>query len=216
MKSYSFAFSIPDSSPFDKQPSWFQTFVGAVVMPVCESGGLRRFWFTRYGAVGHGKTALFRVETDDIEIIEQLIQDLAASKGITFVKREDYDPHGDLGTGESSRFLGTDAKHHDNVRRGELAFNFLHAAAVLMLDCLVGPDENGYFALEAEKASGFSRESSFEQFHHLFCNMTCVPTYMVVANPPHSNDVIPITYEEYKQFSLQSGWRFGNCRRGDF
>src|SRR4051812_37955426 len=65
MTCHSLKFSIPDDRPFDKQESWFQSFVGAIILPVCEKGILGRFWFTQYGGVGAGKHALFRFETDD-------------------------------------------------------------------------------------------------------------------------------------------------------
>ena len=54
--------------------------------------------------------------------------------------------------------------------------------------CLSGPDRNGYFALEEEKASGYNLNTSLEQFHHLFCNMTGMPAIVIVATPPGSTD----------------------------
>lgn len=65
-----------------------------------------------------------------------------------------------------------------------------------MLDCLVGPDVNGYFGLESETVSGCSKGSSMEQFHHLFCNMTRCPTYVTIAQEPGIAPYLPVTYEE--------------------
>ena len=216
MKCYSVEFSIPDTRPFDNQNNWFQSFVGAIILPVTGQNRLGRFWFTRYGGVGKGKTALFRFETEVIGVVFAQIEILIKPFGITVVRPIDYDVGGDIGRGENSRFMGTNAKHNDHARRGDLALTFLHASACLMLDCLVGPNPDGYFDLESETVSGFSIESSLEQFHHLFCNMTCVPTYVVVGQPPDTKESVPFTYEEYKWYSRQSGWKFLNLRKGSF
>jgi hypothetical protein len=104
---------------------------------------------------------------------------------------EIYDVSEDIGRGQESRFLGEDAKHQSASRRGDIAFSFLHASACLMLDCLVGPDASGYFRLESETKSGFSRETSLEQYLHLFCNMTCVPTFIAIGLPPGWANQLP-------------------------
>jgi hypothetical protein len=214
MTCYSIEFSVPDVCPFDVQAKWFQSFVGSVLLPVIDSGMLERFWFTRYGGVGKGKSALFRFETDHLQEVTNHLELLAAGHRLTASSPAVYDVAGDIGHGEGSRFLGTNAKHSDPARRGELALAFLHASACLMLDCLVGPDGEGYFALESEMESGFSKESSLEQFHHLFCNMTCCPTYVAIAKPPNTNDLLPVTYEEYKGLLKEPGWTLGNLRNG--
>jgi hypothetical protein len=85
-----------------------------------------------------------------------------------------------------------------------------------MLDCLVGPDANGYFALESETVSGFSKESSMEQFHHLFCNMTRCPTYVAIAQEPGAQAIFPVTYEEYKGLKMRPGWILSEPRRGEY
>ncbi len=214
MKCYSIEFSIPDQRPFDKQATWFQSFVGSVILPVAGGSQMSRFWFTRYGGVGHGKTALFRFETEFIDEVFAEISRLGARFGISVKNPTDFDVGGDIGRGQGSRFLGTNAKHQDHARRGDLALSFLHASACLMLDCLVGPDPDGYFALESETVSGFSIESSLEQFHHLFCNMTCVPTYIAIAQSG-TKDPIPVTYLELKEVA-KDGWTYRQLRNGSF
>ena len=161
----------------------------------------RRFWFTRYGTVGHGKHILFRFETDDLPAIEPYITALQASFSPGRDGYTDYDYAGDLGRGEQSRLLGDNIRHQDPARRGDIAFDFLHASARLLLDCLTGPDADGYFQLEPETSSGFSVETSLEQFHHLFCNMTCVPTYMVIAAHPNHPDGEVMSWEDFKKVS---------------
>jgi hypothetical protein len=216
MQVHSVEVSIPDSSPFDRDDCWFESFVGSIIQPVVGSQSVSRFWFTRYGAVSHGKHALFRFETNDVSVILASLSAELAKFGMMIAREETYDVAGDIGRGQDSRFLGVNAKHQSNARRGDVAFTFLHSAACLMLDCLVGPDESGYYRLESETQSGFSRETSLEQYLHLFCNMSCVPTFIAIGLPPGSTEPIPISYEELKGFSKQAGWRFGALRKARF
>lgn len=81
---------------------------------------------------------------------------------------EDYNYASDIGEGEKSRFLDDYGHHHDKQKRGELAFDFVHAGARLFLDGLRGPDAAGRFQREPETTSGFSKATSLEQFLHLF------------------------------------------------
>jgi hypothetical protein len=216
MPVHSVEVSVPDTSPFDRQESWFESYVGSVISPVVQSQPVTRFWFTRYGAVEHGKTSLFRFETEDVGAVLDSLSAQLARFQMTIKNDGPYDVAGDIGRGERSRFLGSNSKHQSDAQRGEVAFTFLHASACLMLDCLVGPDCDGYYSLESETQSGFNRESSLEQYLHLFCNMTCVPTYLAIGLPPGSPEPIPLSYEELKRFSNQAGWRFRALREAMF
>jgi hypothetical protein len=175
---------VPDQVPYDRAESWFESFVGNQLLPIIERGVLRRNWFTRYGSVGGGKHILFRYEADDLASVAAEIKALEARFPAGPEGHTDYDVAGDIGQGEGSRFLGSNNRQQDRSRRGDVAFDFLHASASLFLDCLSGPDNQGYWQLERETTSGFSVETSLEQFHHLFCNMTAVPTFVVVASHP--------------------------------
>lgn len=209
---------VPDDKPYDNPENWFLSFVGNNLLPVIEEGNISRFWFTAYGAVGHeqGKHIRFRFEVHDLALVKARISHLIECFGNDPSGYTDYNVGKDIGRGEKSRFLGTNAKHQDEVRRGDLAFNFLHASACLMLDCLVGPDTDGYFALESVTESGFSIETPLEQFHHLFCNMTQVPTFLGLGAPPNQQQVIPSTIMEMKQRQRVAGWQIGNLRKGMF
>lgn len=183
----SLSLSIPDAAPYDRQETWFSSFVGNNLLPIIESVNFSRFWFTQYGAVSAGKSILFRFEIDDLNAIAAYVAELqqkfpSGPDGYT-----DYGHAGDLGCGENSRFFGNNSRHQDKDRRGELAFDFVHACAKLYIDCLSGPDQSGYYQLEEEKSSGFNIETSFEQYHHLVCNMTYVPTFVVEATHPEVN-----------------------------
>lgn len=216
MQSYSINVSVPDIAPFDQEGNWFETLAGSVIEPVTKSGLLGRFWFTRYGAIAHGKNALFRFEANELQPIVDFIGPLLQKYGLGLAAQGTYDVSGDIGLGERSRFLGKNSKHAQPSIRGEIAFSFLHASACLFIDCLVGPDSTGRFSLEAETESGFSKESSLEQFHHLFCNMTGVPIHLVIGMPPGSTELVPLSYEEFKGVSGEPGWRFGAIRKATF
>jgi hypothetical protein len=216
MPSHSVRVLIPDSSPFDREDCWFETFVGSVIEPAVRSVPVSRFWFTRYGAVSEGKQALFRFETDNVAQMLAYLSSSLDKFELKISQDEIYDVAEDIGRGQDSRFLGEDAKHQSASRRGDIAFNFLHASACLMLDCLVGPDASGYFRLESETKSGFSRETSLEQYLHLFWNMTCVPIYLAIGLPPNSTEPVPLSYEELKGLSNQPGWQFKSLREATF
>jgi len=216
MPTHSVEIMIPDEKPFDRQDCWFETFVGSIIEPVVCSNQVSRFWFTRYGAVDLSKHALFRFETEDVNAILTHLSSLLSKFGMKITREEAYDIAGDIGRGQNSRFLGPNAKHQSASRRGDIAFSFLHASACLMLDCLVGPDASGYFRLESETKSGFSRETSLEQYLHLFWNMTCVPIYLAIGLPPNSTEPVPLSYEELKGLSNQPGWQFKCLREATF
>jgi len=199
---------IPDHAPYDGPDSWFESFVGNDLLPVIERSELRRFWFSRYGAVGSGKHILFRFETDDLQAVEAQLEALRSKFSLGPEGYTDYDYPADIGRGAGSRFLGSNSRHQDHGRRGEVAFDFLHASARLFLDCLSGPDAQGYFRLERERTSGFSVETSMEQFHHLFCNMTGVPTFIVIASRPGSSGHHLMSYHQFKgETSRDPTWR---------
>lgn len=216
MKTTSIKIVLPDVRPFDRQGNWFQSFVGSIVEPFVECEPIGRFWFTRYGAVGRGKHILLRFEADDVSAAMTSLEKLCKEHALSIADQSDYDVAADIGRGERSRFLGSDAKHTSAARRGDLVFTFLHASACLMIDCLVGPDSGGYFSLEQETQSGFSKETSLEQFHHLFCNMTCVPTFVAIGIPPGANQPIPLSYEELKGATHEPGWQLGALRKAQF
>jgi hypothetical protein len=173
---------VGDAPPFDEQSTWFETFIGTHVLPLTERHAFQRFWFSRYGAIGQNKHMLFRFEIENVDGVQADIDALMRlfPNGIY----EDYDVVNDIGVGERSRFLGQNIRQPQGARRGELAFSFLHATAELFLHALSGPDANRRWHLEPEVQSGFSQESSMEQFHHLFCNLTGTPTHVTIAQHP--------------------------------
>lgn len=198
MASKSVSLSIPDDPPYDRQENWYESFVGRDLAPVIDSGRFRRYWFTRYGAIGQRKHILFRFDANDLEAAEESLSPLRAKFRLGPGGYTDYDIAGDIGRGEKSRFLGNNGRHQDAARRGDIAFDFLHASARLFIDCLTGPDDEGYWCLEPEKTSGFSVATSLEQFHHLFCNLSNVPTWIVICAHPGLPGHHVMSFEEFK------------------
>jgi len=190
MPTKSLELTVPDTPPYDQAETWFESFIGNHIAPLVQSAPLKRFWFSRYGAIGSKKWILFRFECDDITVVQPHIDNLMRQFPVGTTGYVDYDHSSDIGEGEGSRFLGENGRHHDKQKRGDLAFNFLHASALLFLDGLRGPDGNSRFEREPETASRFSHETSLEQFLHLFCNMTGAPSFVVEATHPKYGNLI--------------------------
>lgn len=204
----SLSLTIPDNPPYDRAESWFESFAGNDLLPIIESCPFNRFWFTRYGAVGSGKHILFRFEIDDLSSVEAHVNALMKKFPLGPLEYTEYDYGGDIGRGERSRFLGNNTRHQDQNLRGSIAFDFLHATARLFLDCLTGPDQQGYYQLEPETTSKFSVVTSMEQFHHLFCNLTGVPTFVAITAHPKLPGHQVMSYEEFKGVSNRDqGWQ---------
>lgn len=213
----SLSLAVPDTPPYDRAESWFETFAGNHLLPLVGGGQFRRFWFTRYGAVGQGKHILFRYDVEDVQTVASDIAVLEGRFSPGPSGHTDYDVTGDIGRGEGSRFLGQNNRHQDHAARGELAFDFLHASARLFLHSLAGPDPNGYWQLEPETSSTFSTETSLEQYHHLFCNMTSVPTFVVVAAHPEVIGDQVLSLIQFARLQNQDRrWSLRHMRRVDF
>ena len=163
---------VPSIPPYEALETWFETFLGHNILPIVEACPLNRYWFSRY-IDGRGRHIKFRFETDDLAAVQPRIDDLIKRFALTDDGYADYDYIGDIGRGEQSRFLGSNTRNPDAAHRAELAFDMLHAAARLTLDCLSHDEKTGHFELE-RKTDGFSLEVTMEQFHHLFCSVTGV------------------------------------------
>ena len=172
---HSMHLKLPSNAPFDG-PNYLTSFVGIHVRPLASK--LRLFWFTKYGRPGAGEVK-FRFSTDDYEGIRK---DIEAIEGM-FQHGDDgcgdYNYVGDLG---GERFLAPGRRATDQAARALLIYEFLTASARLFVDC-IEPDGAGWKA-EEEITSNYNRETPMETFHHLFCNMTTVPTWAAVIQLP--------------------------------
>ncbi len=180
----SMQFELPNAVPFDAA-NWFETFVGRIVAPLVSTGKIQRYWFTRYETSGK-KSALFRFYTLDVKGIERKAKKLARRVQVTGgTANVTYD------AGEISghpRFLGINQRQTDGKARKELIWNFLHASAVLYLDCLSHKDGEGRWSLEANPdILNCSTGDTFESFHHMFCNITGFAPQIYYFNDPRLN-----------------------------
>lgn len=156
-----------------------ESFVGTHVRVLAPK--LQLFWFSRYGSPG-SREIKFRFAIEDyetvrseIEVIEKAFAHGSEGCGI-------YDYVSDLGGG---RFVAPDRKSAHQTQRALLVYEFLTAGARLFIDCLV-QDGSGW-KHEEEKVSFYNRITPLETFHHLFCNMTDVPTWASVLHYVHQD-----------------------------
>ncbi len=158
------------------------SFVGIHVRPLVPF--LDLFWFTRYGVTG-SREVKFRFTTTQYSKIRARVEALEA-----WQRGQDgcvnYNFVGDLG---GNRFTPRNRPAHA-AERAFGVYQFLTAGARLFVDCLV-PNGAGWM-LEEEKASGYNRETPLETVHHLFCNMTTVPTWAALLQYPNNNNQVEL------------------------
>ncbi|MFH0846801.1 MAG: lantibiotic dehydratase C-terminal domain-containing protein, partial [Chloroflexota bacterium] len=172
---------LPSSKPFDRD-NWFESFVGNFVLPLLETGLVDRYWFSRYQDSTHGKHVRFRFFTKDYQALEPNILQLTSKWSVKNLGDEDnYTLVGDLGT---DRFLGDNHRQTDREKRANLVFDFLYTTSRLFVDFLSHHDVDGYWYLENETRSGQNFHTAFESLHHLYCNITEPPIYVVEATHP--------------------------------
>jgi len=163
-----------------------EAFAGEHILPVYKR--LNLFWFSRYGPVGN-RQIKFRFSTAKFDQLEVYFNNLRTR--FVVAAYGDYDYVGDLG---SDRFLAGDARCQDRTKRANLVYSYLTAGAKLLLASIVR-EPDGHWHHEIETRSHLNRHTSLESVHHLFCNMTWVPTYVELLSPPgRPQDVISDVY----------------------
>jgi hypothetical protein len=170
---------IEDKTPYDGL-GFLDTFAGEFILPIEQK--LRRFWCSRYWDKT-GKHILLRFETENYDAVKPSIEAIQKKFGANAFTEETYDHVSDLGHGENERFMGSDAREKDPKKRADLVYDFLTASARLYLGCLA-KDTDGHWRLEKDTHSGMNRDTTMQAFHHLFCNMTNVPTYVFLFAAP--------------------------------
>jgi hypothetical protein len=187
---------------------WTETLVGRVFRPLTAefSDSLQWFWFSRYGSPaddsgdcninqipaeykqpqvpggdGFHRSMRFRFSVADNRQaeFEQRGQDLIDKNGYRISDFREYDHVADTG---NNRFLGTENRQPNRAeRRAILAIHFYMAASRLVIDALVGPNDQGRYRLETnDDHLQNPRGSTFQSLLHLFCNITNVPTDVYV------------------------------------
>lgn len=205
---------LPTSKPFD-QDNWFESFVGNFVLPLVTSGLIDRYWFSRYEDSTLGRHVRFRFFTDNYVSLQTQIlglmstwglKDLADEGGYTFV--------GDLG---SDRFLGDNHRQTNREKRANLVFDFYYAICRLYVDFLSHSDSNGYWYLEKETRSGQNFHTAFESLHHLYCNITDCPIYVIEATHPQKAQSVFLSYLYFTHYNYSdSKWSIKRRERVSF
>jgi hypothetical protein len=202
----------PSEEPYGE--NWVEQVLGTIVRPLHEQykDDIRWTWVTRYAgqynpsappygyelpeqyhANGGYRYILLRVSIKDESkesLHDQAIQ-LARTAGC-FTNPNgwiNYDVRGDLG---NDRFVRADAGLEDRARRAQLIAYFIDATVKLMLDSIIQTDD-GRWILEPNAHHVQNPEGSFFQsVHHLLCNLTGVPTFVLLSN--QNNRLLATTY----------------------
>lgn len=183
---------------------WAETIIGRVFRPLITEfrESLQWFWFSRYGAPaddsgdcniaqipanykqplqpggdGFHRSMRFRFSIDDErqEAFEQRGQELINAGGYCISDFRPYDYVADTG---NHRFLGTENRHAGrSEQRAVLVTHFFSDISRLVIDALVGPNDQNRYQLESnDDQLQNQRGSTFQSLLHLFCNITNVPT----------------------------------------
>ena len=121
----------------------------------------------------------FSVAGDREADFEQRGQELIETNGYRISDFQSYDHIADTG---NNRFLGTENRQPGRAKqRAILVTHFFMAVSQLLIDALVGPNEQGRYQLESnDDQLQNPRGSTFQSLLHLFCNITSVPTDVYV------------------------------------
>jgi len=194
---------VPANAPFEDE-TWIEGLLGHVVAPLVESAPtLTCFWFSRYvlppgiddgdcdisqipepfffaGNTSRSLRLRYAIPESDCQAFEDRAQALIAASGCNISDFRPYPWIADLG---GPRFLGEDRDDARCATRADLMANFLCALSRLVVNSLRGPDEDGRYRLETADPGQNRHGSSFEAIHHLFCNITDVPTSVEWVDP---------------------------------
>jgi len=191
---------------------WAETLIGKVFRPLTNEFAdvLVWFWFSRYveparesgdcniveipdeykqplqsgGEQLHRSMRFrFNIADDQQAEFERRASELIEQGGYCISDFRDYDYVEDTG---SNRFLGIENRQSGRAeQRALLTTNLYWAISRLAIDALVGPDEHGRFKMERnDDLVQNPRGSTFQSLHHLFCNITNVPTDLYVFHKP--------------------------------
>lgn len=210
---------------------WAETLAGRVLRRLAAEfdGRLDWFWFSRYGAangdiadcditripphcIASGSAAVahrslrfrYAVGDEHVAAFEARTAELIAHYGYAISDFRPYDFVADTG---SARFLGEgNASPQNALRRAELVTQFYMATSRLVLDALVGPDDRERYRIERNgDLVQNPRGSSFQSLHHVFCNITNVPTDVYVYRKAGQN-VVGFGTPVYPPPAPPGGW----------
>jgi hypothetical protein len=129
---------------------------------------------------GH-RSLRFRFEIEDSSqpTFEHRLTQLLGEYKYRFSSVLHYDQVQDTG---GERLLGNEnRKPGRDVQRAQLVTEMYHVISQLVIDALVGPDQQWRFQVETNDHDENPNASAFESLHHLFCNITNVPLSVLVG-----------------------------------
>jgi hypothetical protein len=210
---------VPNSEP---QDGWAETLLGRVVRPLVGKyeSNLAWFWFSRYEVpqgIDDGDCDIAQLSDDyrrDVHQYKNVHRSLrfrycAVDESTSMFENELLNkasshrysvPGGPLAWGLCSglgddRHVGIENRDDEGrARRATLVVQHYMGTSRLVLDALVGPDGSGHYRLEQNDHGLNPHGSTFESLHHLFCNITAVPTFARVAVNGQQIVEIPVRF----------------------
>ncbi|MDR3573063.1 MAG: hypothetical protein P4L50_04340 [Anaerolineaceae bacterium] len=206
-------------TPLFNHSFWVETLLGSVVVPLVQNAqSLSWFWFARYvsdqsdsgdceinaipchfgtdrdyisiGPDGRYRSLRFRysIEENELRNFECQAEELIKKYNCAVSDFRDYDYVNELG---GNRFLAGGCTPPRQVERADLVLQNFNALSKLYLHTLSGPDQNGIFRPELSDSDQNPRHSIFESVHHFFCNISEVPTRVLVSGHSIGTDWYP-------------------------
>lgn len=196
---------VPSSEP---DAGWAETLIGKVFRPLTAefAAQLDWFWFSRYGSTvtdsgdcdvaripaeyklplqpgadaSHRSMRFrFSIADDQQAAFERRALQVILEQGYRVSDFRPYDFVADTG---NKRFLGNENRQPGRAeQRALLVTQFYAATSRLVIDALVGPNEDGRYRMETnDDLQQNPRGSTFQSLLHLFCNITSTPTDVYV------------------------------------
>jgi hypothetical protein len=184
----------------EAQPNWAETLIGRVIRPLTDEfkNQIVWFWFSRYAtgpqdldpwdfdpipveyAGGLYRSLRFRlnIQDDFLKEFKRTAEQLIARYQYWISGFREYPAVEDTGR---DRFLGIENRIPGRAEQRSLLINNLYfAISQLVIDAVVGPDEQDRYRLEQNDAPENPHGSTSQSILHLFCNITNVPTEVKV------------------------------------
>ena len=133
------------------------------------------------------------VDIDEVKNIKKLIDEQFESIGYKVIRHEDYDVVEDLG---SDRFapVRLDNKRLDKNLKKIRAYAMCGylSSVCLMFFWALQKNKNGWYVPEKNShPSNKTTKSTFEAFHHFFCNITDVPLFVFEKDGKIGTNIYP-------------------------
>lgn len=202
---------VPPRAPFDRD-TWVENIIGHIISPLAQSKELNWFWFSRYGGYRSDsgdcdiikipeafafppsniyKSLRFRFSISDEaqDSFEEKLSQGIEKMGCGISDFREYDSISDMA---GNRFLGEPRTEEKRKERVALVAAHFCATSKLFINCVQGPDQDGYFSMEKDPDSGQNPHGNiFESVHHIFCNQTNVPLRVILSQTSIGTDWYP-------------------------